>query len=144
MVSASAPISANRWSRIQGTAVNCTRCVSSCRHTHSRKSAGSTCSSRSTWTMFGATSSSRPWGAWKGSNWPSTLLARKPSSSPTSAPVTRDPTARETPLGAPFLSDSLSITGPRTVEKPSALACTHPRRSTTSTGAVRSSATSPV
>ncbi len=48
-------ISPSRWSRSQGTAVNCVRCVSSCRHTHRRKSWGSTSSSRSTWTMFGAT-----------------------------------------------------------------------------------------
>ena len=62
-VSLIASISEKRCPRIHGTAVNCTRCVSSCRHTQSRKSVGSTPSSRSTWTMFGATSSSRPDGS---------------------------------------------------------------------------------
>ena len=46
--------------RSHGTAVNWTRWVSSCRQTQSRKSVGSTWSSRSTCTMFGATRSSRP------------------------------------------------------------------------------------
>ena len=65
-------------------------------------------------------------GSWNGSNWPSTLPARKPSSRPTSAPVTLEPTARDSPDGAPFFSVSLSTIGPRTVAKPSALACTQP------------------
>ena len=106
-VSAMACISPKRWSRIHGTAVNCTRWVSSCRHTQSRKSCGSAPSSRSTCTMLGATSSSRPDGSKNGSNWPSTLPARKPSSAPTSAPVTREPTARASPVGRALLRGEL-------------------------------------
>ena len=117
MVSASLAISANRWSRIHGTAVNCTRWVSSCRHTHSRKSVGSASSSRSTCTMFGATSSSRPSGSWNGSNWPSTLPPRNPSRPPTSAPVTWEPTAGVIPLAASS-SVSLSTTGPEQGREP--------------------------
>ena len=124
--------------------MNCTRWVSSCRQTQSRKSVGSTPSSRSTWTMLGATSSSRPAGSWNGSNWPSTREPRKPSSSPTSAPVTRDPIARPSGPGAPFFDEILSTSGVRMVAKPSALACTQPARSTTRTGAVRSPALRPV
>ena len=74
------PISERRWSVIQGTAVNCTRWVSSCRQTQSRKSCGSASSSRSACTMFGATSSSRPCSpgaSWNGSNWPEHLGAEE-------------------------------------------------------------------
>ena len=63
---------------------------------------------------------------WNGSNWPSTLPARKPSSRPTSAPVTREPTAWASPEGWPFFSASLSTTGARILAKPSALAWTQP------------------
>ena len=75
-----------------GTAVNCTRWVSSCMQTHSRKSSGSTPSSRSIWTMLGATSSSRGVPPGARSYCPSTLLARKASRAPASAPVTLPPT----------------------------------------------------
>ena len=143
-VSASFPISAKRWSRIQGTAVNCTRWVSSCRQTQSRKSAGSTSSSRSTWTTLGATRSSRPFGSKKGSNWPSTRLDMKPSSPPTSAAVIREPTAWVNAPGLPRRSVILSITGESRVAKPSAFAWIQAGRSTTSTGAVRSPASRPV
>ena len=102
--STSRSISDWRWSRSQGTAVNCTRWVSSCRQTQSRKSLASTSSSRSAWTMLGATSSSRPDrrrpSVVKGSNWPSTLPARKPSRAPTSRPVMREPTAAVMPPGS--------------------------------------------
>ena len=143
MVSASFVIWLNRCSRIHGTAVNCTRWVSSCRHTHRRKSVGSAPISRSTWTMLGATSSSRPSGAWNGSNCPSTLEPRNPSTPPTSAPVILEPIAAVTPVGG-FFSVSLSTIGVSRVAKASALACTHPARSTTSTGAEWSRAVSPV
>ena len=94
--------------------------------------------------MLGATSSSRPAGSWNGSNWPSTFVPRKPSISPTSAPVTREPTAAETPDGVPFFSVTLSKSGPIRTEKLDALAWIQPRRSTTSTGAVPSGASRPV
>ncbi len=45
-------------SAIHGASANCTRWVTSCRHTHIRKSAVGTRSARSTATTFGATSSS--------------------------------------------------------------------------------------
>ena len=143
-VSATACIWVIRCSPSHGLAVNCTRWVSSCRHTHSRKSVGSAPISRSTWTMLGATSSSRPYGSWNGSNCPSTLLLRKPSIRPTSAPVTRVPTASANADGGPFFSMSLSTTGLRSLAKPSALARSQPLRSTTSTGAVPASVCSPV
>ena len=53
MVALSASTSSSMCWRSHGTAVNCTRCVTSCRHTHSRKSCGSTLSWRSTATRFG-------------------------------------------------------------------------------------------
>src|ERR1022692_4093448 len=74
------------YGRSHGTEVNWVRCVSSCRQTQRRKSLGLTPSSRSTITMFGATSVSRPGGASgvgasgsggrNSSYWPSTRLAR--------------------------------------------------------------------
>src|SRR4051794_9707634 len=144
MVSARPPISWKRWSRIHGTAVNCTRWVSSCRHTQSRKSVGSTSSSRSTWTTLGATRRSRPLGSWNGSNWPRTRLDMNPRRPPTSAPVIREPTAWVNAPGSPRRSVILSMTGVRRVENPSALAWIHAGRSTTRTGAVRSPASRPV
>ena len=63
-------------------------------------------------------------------------MPRKPSISPTSPPVTREPTASAKGDGVPFFSVSLSTIGARILAKPSALACTQPARSTTSTGAV--------
>ena len=111
--SASFSIWPKRWSRIHGTAVNCTRWVSSCRQTHSRKSVGFAPISRSTCTMLGATSSSRPAGSWNGSNWPSTLPPRKPSTAPTSAPVMREPTALLTPVGRALLLGHLRDDGAR-------------------------------
>jgi hypothetical protein len=93
--------------------------------------------------MLGATSNSRPWGSWNGSNWPSTLPARNPSSPPTSAPVTFAPTLRPIPLGG-LLAAIFSIIGRVATAKPSALACTQPGRSTTRIGAVTSGASSPV
>ncbi len=133
MVSANFWICPNMWSRIHGTAVNCTRWVSSCRQTQSRKSCGSAWSSRSTCTMLGATSSSRPSGSWNGSNWPSTFDARKPSTLPTSAPVTLEPMAAVSPVGG-FFSVSLSTIGASSVANASALACTQLARSTPAPG----------
>ncbi len=139
-------ISPWRWSRSQGTAVNCVRCVSSCRQTQSRKSCGSTSSSRSTWTMLGATRSSRPppfspagrsreAGA-KVSYWPRTREDMKDSSMPTSTPVTLPPTApRTAPPGVPLRrSCILSSSGLSSSRKPATLARTQPGRSTTRTG----------
>ena len=143
-VSTSAIISPKRWSRSQGTAVNWTRCVSSCKHTHSRKSDGSASSWRSTCTMFGATSNSRPCGSENGSNCPRTRDARKPSSAPTSAPVTREPMACVIPLGGPFFAASFAATGSMIFANPSALAWIQAGRSMTSTGAVSGGASSPV
>ena len=94
--------------------------------------------------MLGATSSRRPCGAKNGSNWPSTFEPRKPSISPTSAPVTREPMASAIADGGPFFSVSLSTMGARIVAKPSALARSQPARSTTSTGAVAAAAWRPV
>ena len=140
------------WSRSQGTAVNWVRWVSSCRHTHSRKSCGSTSSSRSTWTMLGATSSSRPGGvgsasssvdrsagtsaAAKVSYWPRTREDMNASSIPTSRPVTLPPM---TPSAAPPGSSERracirSVSGVMIVRKPATLALTQPGRSTTRTG----------
>ena len=51
------------WPCSQGAGANWVRWVTSCRQTQSRKSPGSTSSSRSVATMFGATSVSRPAGA---------------------------------------------------------------------------------
>ena len=67
-----------------------------------------------------------------------------PSIRPSSAPVTREPTACANGDGAPFLAWSLSISGLTISAKPSTFAWSQPRRSTTRTGAVRSSATRPV
>ncbi len=55
----------------------------------------------------------------------------------------REPIAAVSPVGG-FFSVSLSTIGESSVLKPSALAWTHPARSTTSTGAEWSRATSPV
>ena len=68
----------------------------------------------------------------------------KPSSPPTSAPVIREPTAWVTAPGGPFFSVTLAITGPSSWANPSAFAWIHAGRSTTSTGAVRAPASSPV
>lgn len=54
----------------QGEDENWTRWVTSCRHTHNRKSLGFTRSARSTVTTFGATSSRVPLSPVKGSYWP--------------------------------------------------------------------------
>ncbi|CAM5391439.1 hypothetical protein SGLAM104S_00548 [Streptomyces glaucescens] len=126
--------------------MNCVRWVSSCRHTQSRKSCGGTSSSRSTWTMFGATSSSRPpppapagrsrvAGA-KVSYWPRTREARKDSSMPSSTPVTLPPTAPRTapPGELPRRSCIFSSSGRRISRKPATFARTQPGRSTTRTG----------
>ena len=68
--------------------------------------------------MFGATSSSRPAGSWNGSNWPSTLPA-KPSSSPTSPPATREPTALVEPRRfAPLLLEPLDDAAPASPRTP--------------------------
>ncbi len=94
--------------------MNCTRWVSSCRHTHSAKSSASTSSSRCTCTTLGATSSSRPrrWGPGvKGSYWPSTRPARNPSSAPTWVPLTRLPTAAVAAEGRPLASKALQTAG---------------------------------
>lgn len=139
-------ISPSRWSRSQGTAVNCVRCVSSCRHTHRRKSWGSTSSSRSTWTMFGATRRSLPppfspagsslvAGA-KVSYCPRTRDDRNDSSMPSSTPVTLPPTApRTAPPGVvPRRSCILSSRGFRSSRNPATFARTQPGRSTTRMG----------
>ncbi|BAU84242.1 hypothetical telomeric sfiI 20 protein 3 [Streptomyces laurentii] len=129
-----------------GTAVNWVRWVSSWRQTQRRKSRGVTSSSRSTWTMLGATSSSRPpppaaagrsrvAGA-KVSYWPRMREARKDRSMPSSTPVTLPPTAlRTAPPGVPERrSRILSSSGVRSSRKPATLALTQPARSTTRTG----------
>ena len=103
---------ATMWSRSHGTAVNCTRCVSSCMATHRRKSVGSTCMRRSAATMFGATSSRRGVPPGARSYCPSTLLERKASSPPISAPVTLPPIAAAVALVDDFfVALSLSTTG---------------------------------
>ena len=144
VVSASRDTCPRRWSPSHGTPPNCSRCVSSCRQTHIRKSCGSASSSRSACTMLGATSSSRPAPPpAKGSNCPSTLCARNASSPPTSSPVTREPTARAQGV-TPLTVASRSSSGSARTAKPSTLACTHRARSTTSTGVRLGSASSPV
>ena len=128
------------WSRIQSTAVNCTRWVSSCRHTQSRKSCGSTSSWRSAWTMLGATSRSRPPSplgpSQNGSNWPRTLLDMNDISAPSSAPLIFSPTTRLIPDGALLAAASLAMTGSIMTLNVSRLASIQRGRSTTRTGAV--------
>src|SRR3954454_8287210 len=68
----------------------------------------------------------------------------KPRRPPTSRPVTLEPTASVKAFGVPRLACSFSISGLITSAKLSAFAWIQPVRSTTSTGAVRSCATSPV
>src|SRR6266496_6868647 len=135
MLSESAATSSSMCWRSHGIAVNCTRCVTSCTHTHSRKSDASTWSCRSTLTRFGATSRSCP-SCWsKNSNWPSTLPDRKPSTAPACMPVTRPPTDSAT-LPTLFAATSLSTSGVMTVRIPPALTSIHPARSTTRVSAV--------
>ncbi len=123
---------ATMWSRSQGTAVNCTRWVSSCMHTHSRKSAGSTPSSRSTWTRLGATSMSRGVPPGARSYWPSTLPDMKASRAPASPPVTLPPKARMASVGGFFWwSTSLPNTGSIKADIESALRAIQVGRSTT-------------
>ncbi len=121
--------------RVHGTAVNCTRWVTSCRQTQSRKSVGSTRSWRSTLTMFGATSSNWPSGRSKNSNWPSTLPDRKPTIAPAWTPVTRPPTASPKEPTLPALL-SRSTSGVMTVFMPAVLTSIQPCRSTTRVSAV--------
>ncbi len=131
----SARVRSSMCSRSHGTAVNCTRWVSSCRHTHWRKSAGSRSSSRSTSTTLGATSSS--WGVPPGarSYCPRTLLARKAISAPVSPPVTLPPTAAAAgPTGLVREARSLSWTGAIIPRIERTLASIHPPRSTTRAG----------
>ncbi len=110
-----------------------------------RKSCGSTSSSRSTCTMFGATSSSRPPRAAAGrsrlaganvSYWPRTREARNDSSIPSSTPVTLPPTAPSTaPPGTEERRSSIFCSsGLSTARNPATLALIQPARSTTSTG----------
>ena len=145
-------VRATMWSRSHGTAVNCTRCVSSCMATHRRKSVGSTCMRRSAATMFGATSSRRGVPPGARSYCPSTLLERKASSPPISAPVTLPPIAAAVALVDDFfVALSLSTTGSSIALNESTLTLIQPARSTTrasgaSAGAVRAlvSATGPM
>ena len=145
VASTNSPMRERMWSRSQGTAVNCTRWVSSWRHTQRRKSCGSTSSCRSACTMLGATSISRPAAgtspfapadpSQNGSNWPSTLPDMNDIRAPISAPLTFDPMARVAPVGA-LPSDSRRVsTGSISTRNVARLASTHRRRSTTRTGA---------
>ena len=112
--------------RSQGTAVNCTRWVSSCRHTHSRKSCGSTSSSRSTCDDVRG-DEQQPAGcpaAVNGSYWPSTLrrqearARRRPR-----APVTREPTAATTRRAARCADAARASRRRARRGSPSTLAC---------------------
>ena len=77
------------WSASHGLARNCTRWVTSCRQTHSRKSAGTTRSCRSTAITLGYTSSSSPPLSANGSYWPRMPDETNASTAPVWAPVTR-------------------------------------------------------
>ena len=141
--SVSAWISSSMCWRIQGTAVNCTRWVTSCTHTHSRKSLGSSFNARSTATRFGATSSSCPSGREKNSYWPSTLPDRKASTAPAWAPVTRPPTAVVSRPGC-LVATSLAVNGSITVDMLATLASIQPGRSVTTVAAVTAGSVSRV
>ena len=135
-------------SRSQGTAVNCSRWVLSCRQTQSRKSVGSAASSRSTLTMFGATSSSRP-GLRRdrrpsGSYWPSTLPDRKPRTTPTCEPADARGPSPGSALRPVLAPASLAVSGAASTAMPSAVASTQPGRSTTSASSTGRSAPRPV
>ncbi len=123
-------------SRSHGTAVNCTRWVSSCMATQSRKSQGSTPISRSAWTMFGATSSRRGLPVGARSYWPRIFVDINASKAPISAPVTLPPmdvSAAGPALGAPDWI--FATTGSNRARIESTLAAAQPARSTTRTGA---------
>ncbi len=132
------------WSRSHGTAVNCTRWVSSCIATQRRKSVGSTSRRRSVATMLGATRSSRGVPPGARSYCPRTLLEKKASRPPISAPVTLLPMAAAVALlGWPFLRVlSLSTTGSSIALNESTLASIQPARSTTSDAGASSGAVS--
>ena len=90
------------WSASHGLARNCTRWVTSCRHTQARKSAGITRNWRSTPITFGYTSrSSPPFDGRNGSYWPRMPCDTNASTAPVCAPVIR-------PLMKPFLFADLS------------------------------------
>ena len=123
-------ISHRRWSRIQGTAVNCTRWVSSCRHTQSRKSWGSTCELALDLDDVRRDEQQPPGRARRlveRVELAEHLAAHEPEQRPSSAPVTREPTACANADGAPFLAWSLSISGLTISAKPSAFAWSQPR-----------------
>ena len=78
-----------KYLRSHGTPVNCRRCVTSCRHTHIRKSSAGTSKACCAPTMFGATSSNRPASCslgLNGSYWPSTRELRNDSTTPACTP----------------------------------------------------------
>ncbi len=135
-------ISDSMWWRSQGAAANWTRCVCSCRQTQSLKSSGGTWSSRSTATMLGATSSSRPpagalepsASAAKGSYWPRTLLDRNARTAPSWLPVMAPLTLAAAGLTLPRrLSSILSMAGLSITAKLCVLALAQLARSTTRT-----------
>ena len=142
VASTNSPMRDRMWSRSHGTAVNCTRWVSSCRHTQSRKSCGSTFSCRSACTMLGATSIRRPPAllslvvpSQNGSNCPSTLPDMNDISAPISAPLSLEPMARAAPLGALPSDSRRASTGSMRMRNVARFASTQRRRSTTRMGA---------
>ncbi len=135
-------ISSSMWWRSQGAAANCTRWVCSCRQTQSRKSAGSTLSSRSTAMMFGATSNRRPAAgaeefsasAENGSYWPRTLLERNARMAPSWLPVMAPLTLAAPGFRVPRRPSSIfSIAGLSITAKLWVLALAQDARSTTRT-----------
>ena len=126
--------------------MNCTRWVSSCRQTQSRKSVrvGADLALDVHDVRARPAAAGRP-GRRTGRTGRAPCRRGSRAAPPTSAPVTREPTALGEPGGRrPSLAGACRRSGPSRVAKPSALACTQPARSTTSTGAVRSPASRPV
>ena len=139
------------WSRIQGTAVNCTRWVSSCRQTQSRKSVRVDAELALDVHDVGRDQQQPPAAGPPAGRRRTGRTGRAPcrtgsrAAPPTSSAGDPEPTASvDRGRGAAASPGSFSTSGPMTCAKPSALAWTQPARSTTSTGAVRSSATRPV
>ena len=125
-----------KWSRSHGTALNCSRWVASCRHTHIWNSSAGTSNVWLTLTTFGATSSSRPGssdGPPNGSYCPSTREARKASATPTCMPVVVASTRAGPPLRNPVVGQQPGQTFGRRI---------HPSGSVDDVGGARRKASS--